>query len=83
MKRIVVLYYSLWLGFHCWRALHWSSLLPRIKMMLATEAIILLPVACSFVGESAGSGYHLLIPGSPSLRGNGCCCAHLPCIRRP
>jgi hypothetical protein len=34
-------------------------------------------------GESSGSGYHLLIPGSPSLRGNGCCCVHLPCVDKP
>jgi hypothetical protein len=43
----------------------------------------LTPGRMQFVGELAGSGYHLLIPGSPSLRGNGCCCAHLPCVVRP
>jgi len=36
-----------------------------------------------FVGESHGSGYHLQIPGSPSLTGNGCCCSNLPCVRKP
>jgi hypothetical protein len=43
----------------------------------------LTPGRMLFVGESAGSGYHLLIPGSPSLRGNGCCCVHLPCVGKP
>jgi hypothetical protein len=34
-------------------------------------------------GEVSGPGYHLRISGSPSLRGNGCCCSHLPCVRKP
>jgi hypothetical protein len=41
------------------------------------------PSRLQFAGESAGSGYHLLIPGGPSLRGNGCCCANLPCVVKP
>ena len=43
----------------------------------------LTPNRMLFVGESIGSGYHLLTPGSPSLRGNGCCCVHLPCVGKP
>jgi hypothetical protein len=43
----------------------------------------LTPGRMQVVGESTGSGYHLLIPGSPSLRGNGCCCGLLPCVVKP
>jgi hypothetical protein len=43
----------------------------------------LTPARWQLTGESSGSGYHLSIPGSPSLRGNGCCCTHLPCVRKP
>ena len=31
-------------------------------------------------GEVSGGGYSLSSPSSPSLRGNGCCCAFLPCV---
>jgi len=41
------------------------------------------PGHSQFAGESEGFGYHLRIPGAPSLTGNGCCCAHLPCVRKP
>jgi hypothetical protein len=34
-------------------------------------------------GDSSGPGYHLHIPGSPSMRGSGCCCTHLPCVAKP
>jgi regulator of protease activity HflC (stomatin/prohibitin superfamily) len=34
-------------------------------------------------GESSAPGLHLHIPGSPTFRGNGCCCAHLPCVFKP
>jgi hypothetical protein len=43
----------------------------------------LMPARWQIAGESSGAGYQLRIPGSPSLRGNGCCCANLPCVSRP
>lgn len=33
-------------------------------------------------GTAAGANYVLEAPYRPQLRGNGCCCAHLPCIMR-
>ena len=33
-------------------------------------------------GSASGGGYRLLGPASPTLRGNGCCCAYLPCVVR-
>lgn len=32
-------------------------------------------------GVASGGDYHL-VPASPTLRGNGCCCTYLPCILR-
>ncbi len=29
-----------------------------------------------------GGSYTLLSPDTPTLTGNGCCCAYLPCLRR-
>ena len=44
---------------------------------------LLAPTRWQIAGKSSGPGYHLRIPGSPPLRGNGCCCSHLPCVRKP
>jgi hypothetical protein len=43
----------------------------------------LVPVRWHLAGEASGSGYYLRMPGSPALRGNGCCCTHLPCVVKP
>ncbi|MEJ2600115.1 MAG: hypothetical protein P8Z00_17405 [Anaerolineales bacterium] len=31
-------------------------------------------------GSVSGGSYLLAVPAAPSLRGNGCCCTHLPII---
>jgi hypothetical protein len=41
------------------------------------------PGLWQLAGEASGSGYHLRIPGRPSLRGNGCCCLRFPCVVKP
>ena len=41
------------------------------------------PVRWQLTGESSAPGFHLRVPGSPLLHGNGCCCTHLPCVRKP
>jgi len=43
----------------------------------------LVPARWQLAGESSAPGLHLRTPGSPSLRGNGCCCANLPCVFKP
>ena len=83
MKRIMAIILSLVVGVSLLASLALVQPASAYQEVVDNGGYHLTPGHMQFVGESAGSGYHLLVPGSPSLRGNGCCCAHLPCVVRP
>ena len=83
MKRIVAILLFVVVGISLLVSLALVQPASAYQEVVYNGSYHLAPSRMQFAGESAGPGYHLLIPGSPSLRGNGCCCAHLPCVGRP
>ena len=83
MKRIITILLFVVVGVSLLASLALIQPASAYQDVVNNGSYHLTPGRMQFVGESAGSGYHLSIPGSPSLRGNGCCCDHLPCVVRP
>jgi len=83
MKRIVVFLLFVVVGVSLLASLALVQPANAYQEVIYSGGYHLEPNRLQFAGESAGPGYHLLIPGGPSLRGSGCCCAHLPCVGKP
>jgi hypothetical protein len=83
MKRFVAILLFVLVGFSLLISLALVQPASAYQDVVYNGGYHLEPSRLQIAGESAGPGYHLLIPGGPSLRGNGCCCAHLPCVSRP
>ena len=83
MKRIVAIFLFVVVGVSLLASLALVQPASADQDVIDNGSFHLRPSPLRFAGESAGPGFHLHVPGGPLLRGNGCCCAHLPCVRKP